>query len=126
MNTAVSSDGQGIGFAIPIDKITPLIDTLKKGNTPVRQQGRLGVGLSTSTSGGAQITAVAAGSAAATAGLQVGDVIVSIDGHPVLSSTDAADYITSLAPGTKVTIRYQRGGSSQSATATLGTKPSTG
>jgi S1-C subfamily serine protease len=126
MNTAVSTDGQGVGFAIPIDKITPLVDQLKKGNTPARPQGFLGVSLSTATSGGAQITAVTAGTPAAAAGLQVGDVITSIDGHAITSSADAADYITSLAPATKVTIQYQRGGASQTATATLATKGSTG
>jgi putative serine protease PepD len=126
MNTAVSTDGQGVGFAIPIDKITPLIDQLKKGNTAARPQGFLGVSLSTATSGGAQITAVTAGTPAAAAGLQVNDVITSIDGHPITSSTDAADYITSQAPGTKVTIQYQRGGAAQTATATLAPKGSTG
>ena len=126
MNTAVSTDGQGVGFAIPIDKITPLIDQLKKGNTAARPQGFLGVSLSTATSGGAQITAVSAGTPAAAAGLAVGDVITSIDGQAITSSGDAADYITSQTPGTKVTIRYQRGGTTQTATATLGSKSSTG
>jgi len=126
MNTAVSTDGQGVGFAIPIDKITPLIDQLKKGNTAARPQGFLGVSLSTATSGGAQITAVTAGTPAAAAGLQVNDVITSIDGHPITSSTDAADYITSQAPGTKVTIQYRRGGAAQTATATLAPKGSSG
>jgi putative serine protease PepD len=126
MNTAVSTDGQGVGFAIPIDKITPLVDQLKKGNTAARPQGFLGVSLSTATSGGAQITSVSAGTPAAAAGLQVNDVITSIDGHAIASSTEAADYITSLAPGTKVTIQYQRGAASQTATATLAQKGSTG
>ena len=126
MNTAVSTDGQGVGFAIPIDKITPLIDQLKKGNTAARPQGFLGVSLSTATSGGAQITAVSAGTPAAAAGLQVGDVITSIDSQAITSSGDAADYITSQTPGTKVTIHYQRGGAAQTATATLGSKSSTG
>ena len=126
MNTAVSTDGQGVGFAIPIDKITPLIDDLKKGNTAARPQGFLGVSLSTATSGGAQVTAVSAGTPAAAAGLQVGDVITSIDSQAITSSSDAADYITSQTPGTKVTIHYQRGGATQTATATLGSKSSTG
>lgn len=126
MNTAVSTDGEGVGFAIPIDKITPLIDQLKKGNTASRPQGFLGVSLSTATSGGAQITTVSAGTPAAAAGLQVGDVITSIDSQAITSSGDGADYITSQAPGTKVTIHYQRGGAAQTATATLGAKSSTG
>src|SRR5256714_1102702 len=126
MNTAVSTDGQGVGFAIPIDKITPLIDQLKKGNTAPRPQGFLGVSLSTAPSGGAQITAVTAGTPAAAAGLQANDVLTSIDSQAITSSSDAADYITSQTPGTKVTIHYQRGGATQTATATLGSKSSTG
>ncbi len=126
MNTAVSTDGQNVGFAIPIDKVIPLVDSLKEGNTPARSQGLLGVSLSTATSGGAQITAVSPGTPAAAAGLQVGDVITSLNGQAVTSGTDAADYITSQTPGTKVTVQYQRGGTAQSATATLATKPSTG
>jgi S1-C subfamily serine protease len=126
MNTAVSTDGQGVGFAIPIDKITPLIDQLKKGNTAARPQGFLGVSLSTATSGGAQVTAVSAGTPAAAAGLQVGDVITSIDSQAITSSGDAADYIASQTPGTKVTVHYRRGGAAQTATATLSSKSSTG
>jgi putative serine protease PepD len=126
MNTAVSTDGQGVGFAIPIDKITPLIASLKKGNTAARPQGLLGVQLLTSTTGGAQVTAVSPGSPAAAAGLQVDDVMTSIDGHAITSSGDASDYITSQTPGTKVTIQYKRGGASQTTTATLAPKTSTG
>jgi S1-C subfamily serine protease len=120
MTTAVSTDGQNVGFAIPIDRIAPLVDSLKNGVTPPSPQGYLGVGMQPSTSGpGAQVTSVAAGSPAATAGLQVGDVITAINGQKVLSSRDAADAIASNAAGSKVTIEFQRGGASQNATATL-------
>ena len=126
MNTAISNDGQNIGFAIPVDRVVPLIATLKNGNVPARGQGFLGVNLANATSGGAQISSVQNGSPAAAAGLQVGDVIIAIDGQPVSSSTDAADLITADAPGTKVTVTYLRSGATQTASATLGTRPSTG
>ena len=126
MNTAVSTDGQGVGFAIPIDRVRPLIDPLKKGNTAPRQQGLLGVRLTTATTGGAQITSVSAGSPAATAGLHVNDVITSIDGHAIATSADASDYIGSQTPGTKVTIQFQRGTGAGTTTATLAPTTTTG
>lgn len=123
MNTAVSTDGQNVGFAIPIDKIVPLIETLKKGSTPSRTTGFLGVALQNSTSGGAQISILNPGSPAAAAGLQVGDIITAIDGQPITTGTDAADAITSHVSGAKVRIDYQRAGTSHTTSATLGTKP---
>jgi putative serine protease PepD len=126
MNTAVSSEGQNVGFAIPIDRITPLIDDLKKGVVPTTNTGFLGVNIQNSPSGGAQISGFTAGSPAQAAGLQTGDVITAIDGQPVATSADAADVIGSHAAGSKVTITYTRGGSSHTVTVTLGSRPQTG
>jgi S1-C subfamily serine protease len=119
MNTAVSTDGQNVGFAIPVDRIAPLLDSLKKGTTPTSTQGFLGVSLQAAPSGGAQIAAVTAGSPAAAAGLQVGDVITAVNGQAVTTSADAADSISSNPAGSKVTIQFQRGGATQTVTATL-------
>jgi putative serine protease PepD len=124
MNTAVSTQGQNIGFVIPIDRITPLISDLEQGTVPPSTQGYLGVGLQTPPSGtGAEIATVTSGSPAAFAGLQVGDVITAIDGQAVLSSDDAVQDISQYAAGTKVTITYTRGGTSHTATVTLGSRP---
>ncbi|HMC81462.1 MAG TPA: trypsin-like peptidase domain-containing protein [Acidimicrobiia bacterium] len=125
MNTAVSTDGQNVGFAIPIDRITPLLDSLKKGTTPTSTQGFLGVSLKPAPSGGAQIAAVTAGSPAAAAGLQVGDVITAVNGQAVATSADAADAISSNLAGSRVTIQFQRGGATQTVTATLAARPAT-
>src|SRR5690349_22926307 len=76
----------GLGFAIPIDEVMPLIDEMAKGETPTHA--RLGISVEnagTSTGAqvvdGAKIRQVNAGSAADTAGLQDGDVITKIDGQ---------------------------------------------
>lgn len=125
MNTAVSTDGQNIGFAIPVDRITPLLDNLKKGSAAPSTQGFLGVNLGPVTSGtGAQITQVVAGSPAASAGLQVGDVITQVNGTNVNSNTDAAGAISANPAGSQVTLQYQRGGTSQTVTVTLAPKTS--
>ena len=123
MNTAVSNNGQGIGFAIPIDRITPLLESLKKGTVTTTKRGFLGVQITAAQSGGAQITAVTPNSPAAAAGLKVGDVIVAIDDQPVATNADAADTIGSLSPGTKVRIKYRRGNSTNTVTVTLATTP---
>ena len=123
MNTAVSNNGQGIAFAIPIDRVVPLVDSLKKGSVTTTGRGFLGVAITAAQNGGAQITAVTPNSPAASAGLKPGDVIVAIDNQPVATNADAADTIGSLSPGTKVTIKYQRGSSTNTVTVTLATTP---
>ena len=123
MNTAVSNNGEGVAFAIPIDRITPLIDSLKKGTVTTTGRGFLGVQITAAQSGGAQITAVTPNSPAAAAGLKAGDVIVAIDDQPVATNADAADTIGSLSPGTKVRIKYKRGSSTNTVTVTLAATP---
>jgi putative serine protease PepD len=125
MNTAVSNNGQGVAFAIPIDHITPLIDGLKKGSVTTTGRGFLGVQITAAQNGGAQITAVTAGSPAASAGLKVGDVIVAVNNQAVATNADAADAIGSLSPGSKATIKYQRGSATNTVTVTLGAFPTT-
>lgn len=124
MNTAISTSGQNIGFAIPIDRITPLIGPLEQGTVPPSIQGFLGVSLRTPTSGsGAQIVTVLAGSPAAAAGLQVGDVITSVNGQTVATGPEAAGDIQVLTAGTQITLTITRAGAAHTIKATLGSKP---
>jgi putative serine protease PepD len=124
MNTAISTSAQNIGFAIPIDRITPLIGPLENGTVPPSIQGFLGVSLQTPASGsGARIMTVQAGSPAASAGLQVGDVITAVNGQTVATGPEAAGDIQVLTAGTRVTLTIVRAGATQTVTATLGSKP---
>ena len=108
-----------------IDRITPLVDSLKKGTVPSSNQGFLGVSIQNAPSGGAQITAVTPGSPATAAGLQVGDVITAVNGQAVATSAEAADAVASNPAGSKVTIKFRRGGASRTVTATLTSRPAT-
>ena len=63
---------------------------------------------------------MAAGSAAAKAGLQSGDVITKIDGRVIDGGEGLVAAIRSTAPGAKVTLTYVRGGDTKTATVTLG------
>lgn len=73
----------------------------------VRKGGRLGVG-GTPNPGPCVITQVQAGSAADKAGLQVGDVVLSLDGDAVANFQALTDIVGSHGPGEKLLIEIQR------------------
>ncbi len=141
MNTAVASSGasqaQNIGFAIPSNKISQLLPKLRAksiSNATQNGAGYLGVYIETLTSElrsaynfvptqGAVVTEVTSGSPADTAGIQQGDVIVSIDGHPVTSADQLSTTIQAGAPGKSVTIGLYRGSTQLTVNATLGASP---
>ena len=139
MNTAVagsSSDGtnsQNIGFAIPIAQVEALLPELAKGGSSGNGGGYLGVDITTLTPSlrqqygftptqGAVILSVNAGSPAAKAGLEQGDVIVAFNGTPITSSEDLQKAVQNAKPGQSVTITYYVGDSRRTTTATLGSQ----
>jgi putative serine protease PepD len=116
-----SGGNEGVGFAIPIDIAKTVADQLVAG-TPV-ETAFLGVTGSDTTTGepGALITEVTPGSAAATAGLQQGDVVTAFNGRAIASFADLAGDIGAAQPGDAVTLTIQRAGQEMTITATLGT-----
>ena len=139
MNTAVASttDGtsqaQNIGFAIPANSITALLPGLRDhsiGGAAQQGPGYLGVSLETMTPGlqsaydfvpsqGAVVLQVENGSPAAVAGLEEGDVIVSLDGKPIASADQLAADLQADHPGQSVRIGIYRGEAQLTVTATL-------
>ncbi len=71
--------------------------------------------------GGALVQAVEAGSPAAVAGIQVGDLITSVDGKSIADGTALQQAIRSEKSGTTVTIGITRNGSPTTVKATLST-----
>jgi S1-C subfamily serine protease len=69
---------------------------------------------------GALVTRVAADSAAERAGIQLEDVIVSINGKPLRDSGSLRNFIGLLPPGENVTVGMIRDGREQTVTAVLG------
>ncbi|MEO5680221.1 MAG: trypsin-like peptidase domain-containing protein [Acidimicrobiales bacterium] len=142
INTAVLRDpsgsgagAEGIGFAIAANTIKPIVDELRKaGGGPIRTSGAfLGVGtvtltpdiatrLSLSVDRGAIVQNVEPASGADKAGVQVNDVIVGLDGGPVVSVADISRVIRSKKPGDKLKIDLVRDGKRQSVQADLGQK----
>ena len=135
INTAVATGtstepAQGIGFAIPSDTVAKALPQLKAGKStsgstqPTGKGGYLGVQI-TDAGNGAGVVAVTAGSPAATAGLQSGDVVTAIDGTAVAGSSALRTAIQAHKPGDRVTLTVDRNGAQQSIAVTLGTTPST-
>ena len=132
INTAIfsSSGGNiGIGFAIPVNMAQSVMNQIISFGGVRR--GLLGVNIGTVTpaiaesyelgnTSGAFVTEVTSGSAAEAAGLQIGDVIVSIDGESMDGPGSLRNSIGLLRPGDTVEVGYMRDGETRTTTATLG------
>jgi putative serine protease PepD len=125
-----SSSGQagsiGLGFAIPIDEVTPIVQQIVNGETPTHARlgvllgnGQRGFGTTESTAGAA-IGEVTAGGAADEAGLEAGDVVTKVDDHAIEDADGLIATIRSYRPGDQVTLTWTRGGQEQQASVTLG------
>jgi serine protease Do len=119
----------GISFAIPIDYAYGVAEQLIKSGHVTR--GRIGVGIVNVTrdladslglpkAQGAAVGSVEDDSPAAKAGLEAGDVILRIDGHPVDGSADLSRTIRGLKPGSKVRLTVWRSGKSRELTVNVG------
>jgi putative serine protease PepD len=103
----------GLGFAIPISTVWPVVQQLKAGETPTHA--RMGVQVTDASSNnglltGAGIESVDAGSAAQKAGLKRGDVVTKVD-DDVISGADAlVATIRGHRPGDTVTLTVVSGG----------------
>lgn len=110
----------GLAFAVPVNQAKrvaqEIIDTGKARRTVIGAQ------LDTayrSAGGGVRLNAVEPAGPAGTAGLRAGDVVVKLSGRPVEEPTDLIALVRKYAPGSVVTVEYQRGGSTQAISVTL-------
>ncbi|SDD45350.1 S1C family serine protease [Auraticoccus monumenti] len=125
-STAGSSGEQagniGIGFAIPADVASRVAGEIVE--TGSSTDASLGVALagtdSATGSTGATVQTVQPGSAAEAAGLQPGDVVTQVQGVPTGSADALIAAVRYWAPGTTVTLTYERDGETSTTDATLG------
>ncbi|QBR93572.1 S1C family serine protease [Nocardioides euryhalodurans] len=131
-STGGSGGSIGLGFAIPIDEVLPIIDQIVAGETPTHALIGVSVSDAASDDGGATVPNGAAvgevteGSAAAEAGLEPGDVITAVDGRLVTSSDALIATVRSYRPGDEVELTFQRDGEEQTTTVTLGSDAESG
>ncbi len=132
MNTAIVSGGAGIGFAVPSNLAKALIPQLEKNGKVTR--GYIGVRLQNLTpelaralnvpqSSGALINDVTKNSPGDKAGLKADDVVVSLDGKKVESSSALSRTVALRPPGASVTLGLIRNGKSQDVKVTLTSRP---
>jgi len=120
---------QGLSFAIPIDVAGKVKDQLVAHGKVTR--GRIGVAVQEVNQAladsfglkdmhGALVSSVEKGSPAEKAGVEIGDVIVSIDGNSVDGSGDLSSRIADIRPGSSAKIDVVRKGARKQLTAQIG------
>lgn len=131
-NAKYSSSGTGasidnIGFAIPINDVTALIESVvEKGGIT---KPYIGISVSSLTDGynsyGASVVSVTEGSPAEEAGLKVGDVITAIDGKPVSGSDELVSAVKTKNVGDEVVLNVLRDGKTTEVTVVVGEQTQT-
>ena len=135
INTALISPtgtNVGIGLAIPVELAKPVIDALRRGQRP--QRGYLGVGLQPVDEDiagplglpkdrGEIVRTVQPGTPAAKAGIQQGDVIVSVNGRDV-NPDETVSYLVANTPvGSRVPVVIIRNGRRMTLQVTVEQRP---
>lgn len=134
LNTAIVAQGQGIGFAIPINLANEIIPQLKTGKVI---RGWLGVMIQDITpelaesfgikeKKGVLLGDVMQDSPAEKAGLKRGDVITEFNGKAVDTAHTLSRMVASTPPDSKVIVKVIRDGKTQDISFNLGTMPDEG
>ena len=133
VNTAVASEAQGIGFAIPISSVKGILKSITEGKTPNRAylganyisvNPQVQKAYNLNVSKGALIKnrngkAIISGSPAQKAGLKDGDIITKIDDIEISKNISLGSLIGEKSVGDKVKITYIRDGKESTSVATL-------
>jgi len=122
VNTAIvspSGGNVGIAFAIPAENVNRIVNELRETGTVTR--GYVGVQIQPITkeiadslgmkeTQGALVAEVQTNTPAAKAGIQTGDVILSVDGDRLKDARDLSRRVASKSPGAKVRLQVVRDG----------------
>lgn len=119
INTAIVAQGQGIGFAIPVNMAKNILGDLKTKGKVTR--GWLGVSvqdisddiannLNHKNKNGALVSEVVPNDPADKAGIKVGDIITEINGKPIKDTHELLLTIATLHVGDKASIKVIRDG----------------
>lgn len=120
INTVKISSAEGIGFAIPINIIKPIIERLKQ--TGNFEEATIGIyaydkevvpylngNLSSYFEKGIYVAQITTNGPADKTELKGGDIITSIDGNELNTMNDLREYIYTKKPNDEVTLKVTRG-----------------
>lgn len=134
VNTAIIRDGQGIGFAVPVDIVKTILPQLRERGYVVR--GYIGAGIqelseelaksfSLKPNEGVLIGSLSANGPASGAKLQVGDVITNFGPRRVKTTQELLFAVAETPPGTSVTVEFIRQGQRQTTQLKVTERPDT-
>jgi len=142
VTTAASTGAEINGYAIPIDRALSIVRQItsgtESGGVEIGASPFLGVEYSSqgyadgtsaqdtslSTTSGVLIAGVVSGGPAADAGLEAGDMITAVGGHPVTSTDDLAGALAAYEPGERVAISWtDTAGTNHKVAVTLAASP---
>lgn len=129
INTAIIANGQGIGFATPVNAAQAILPQLREEGHVTR--GWLGVSVQPVTEElatsfgldkprGALVTEVIKGSPAEAAGFQRGDIILAVEGKPVAEMTDLPRLVAGMPVDSSARFEVFRNGKSRNVTVKIG------
>jgi S1-C subfamily serine protease len=136
VNFAMAEAAENVGFAIPINKAKKDIEQVEKTgkivypflgiryillNEAIQQENKLPVNYGAwITKGSGGQAAISPGSAAETAGLKEGDIILEFNGEKITADNTLSNLIMKYNPGDKVVLKISRAGQEKTIEATLG------
>lgn len=117
--TAMNWGAENIGFAVPVSTLKAVLPQLREKGKVSR--GYIGVNISNvdydraqafglAEAGGALVTQVVEDSPASKAGVEHGDIVLSVDGRKVKETRDLIEYVSSQGPGKAVNLEILRDG----------------
>ncbi len=110
LNTAIRSDAQNIGFAIPVDTVRKLLPDILS----VEQRRRIQIGLRLGWRD--RVYVVEASGPAEKAGVEVGDEVVRVDGQPIHQDLDYYVHVLNVDSKQSITLELNRKGKRLTAT----------
>lgn len=138
LNTAIAGNAENIGFAIPINQITPGLQSIRDngrlikpflGTRYIMLNPQIAKRSDVEVTEGAYLpesgnqSSVVPGSPADKAGLEPGDVITSVNGEDITRENSLASVLIQYRAGETVTLTLRREGEEKTLTAQLGEAP---
>jgi len=134
VNTAIAANANGIGFAIPIDDVKPVVDSVKENGRIIRpilgvmftmlspelaKELELDIEEGALLKGDGKNFAVLPGKPAEKAGLIEKDVIIAVNGEEINQDNPLQQEIMKYAPGDTIKVKFIRKGEEREVEVTL-------